>query len=290
VTELAFDRSQGEVGVKVFVFPNYVTLDDLTALRETCYDRHRLMREFDPQIRHNWHNFNHQLNGPTQELLRLLEPEKPPAAPHSDFEQFDFSERIKLWERAAAVLRRIAQELGQSNLKIREIALVETTPGDATEQYHRDGARDDTNPRMIIYGSEVGPGTYFASGECTQMSSTNPAPRNHSAQPGFAAENWTPEYETLVKPEVGKAVLFTGNMCHKREHTNESRWGFLLDLNFEAGPADLEFEAGPADLNFEAGPADLEFEAGPADKDENNPKRQRLTTRHRAHAAARATA
>ena len=33
-----------------------------------------------------------------------------------------------------------------------------------------------------------------------------------------------------VKPDVGKAVIFTGNMCHKRGSHSNSRWGLLFNM------------------------------------------------------------
>lgn len=224
-----FDRAKGENSVYVFEIVNYMAPHDLKTLAKAFVMWQQNDSKFvDVEIRGRltsielknlrklkvgeWGKYSKSLLATT-----TLEP----------------AQRVAQYKEALEIVSRIEKDLDTAGLQIDDIIFVETESGDGSEQYHRDGNRDDTNPRMIIYGSDIGPGTYFANGDCNQESQDDLTTRPPGA-PGFAPRGWRPEREELVKPEIGKAIIFTGNMCHKRETHSESRWGFLLNLEFSS--------------------------------------------------------
>ena len=90
-----------------------------------------------------------------------------------------------------------------------------------SQQWHRDAGATDKTARVIIYGTDNGAATHFASGGCNDG--------HEDGQPGFGQ----PDASTEVKvvPKVGRAVLFTGNMCHKRGDDNAyTRWNIVVDV------------------------------------------------------------
>jgi hypothetical protein len=223
-----FDRASGENGAKVFEFVEYMTSDDLTALAKAFVMKHKFDSPsiMDPKIR----------NDLTSEERSILHKFKVGIAGtystsvYNTISKTDKAQRIVQYREALNIIGRIQNDLKKAELEIDDIVLVETVPGDDSEEYHRDGGRDDTDPRMIIYGSD-GPGTYFADGDCNWESPDVSTPRRPGST-GWAPSGWKPKNELLVQPEIGKAIIFTGNMCHRRETHSKSRWGFLLNLDF----------------------------------------------------------
>ena len=107
---------------------------------------------------------------------------------------------------------------------ISDVVYVETKPGAIEGKYHRDD-HGETDARMLVYGSSEGPGTYFTSGDCV--------PHRQGTKSAVAKDDWEPPEgeEVLINPEVGKAVFFTGNLCHKRgQMIDTPRWTLMFNL------------------------------------------------------------
>ena len=214
--EHVINRSRNEPITTVYEFPSYTNPMNVAALASVCK---RLRDRKTPMLRKLF-PFVAAFDK-TDELPPSIDDTK------SD-DEIDIL-ALDLIERMLSMLR-----LNGFSVSYGDIIFVSTTPGEPSEAYHRDGGADDTTFRMIIYGTDYGPGTYFADGDCNLLSPNDDRVRETTNSTGFAPEGWDPKAESLqevyIKPNGGNAVVFTGNVCHKRESSSNSRWGILINM------------------------------------------------------------
>ena len=215
-------RSDEEPPTAIYTFPKYTDAVDVAALASVC-GRLRDLKASSSTTRY-----------------QALRRDFPFVAPLDQHEMLPPSVENALVDMSDTVVEKLAHDFVQRTLKglkdngfesgFRDIIFVSTTPGDESEQYHRDGGADDNTYRMIIFGTDTGPGTYFAEGACNFVDTSGDRVRDTHNRTGYAPRDWIPIREVYVPANAGSAVLFTGNMCHRREKSPLTRWGILINL------------------------------------------------------------
>jgi hypothetical protein len=222
-------RSEGELSTVVYEFPNYTEPSSVAALALVCkrlrdYKRqdvvkYKLLRNEFPFVVAL--DKDEMLSPSIEDTLTTMTQDATNAL------------AVKLYRNTLAMLysNGFSADVG-------DITFVSTTPGEESEMYHRDGGADDNTFRMIIYGTNYGPGTNFADGDCNLKHYDGDLVRDSTNSTGFAPKDWDPtttgRQEIKIAPNGGNAVLFTGNVCHKRQSSHESRWGILFNLQYDA--------------------------------------------------------
>lgn len=220
-----FSRATSEKDAKVFVFPEYATEEALKAVAYVSYlncntwtQGYRSVLSEEPLnlIAGNFldaHQFRFTLlkfdkpagqDGPTDQEMRIIN--------HAKQFMKQVQGHIKLFNPDGR------------EWSISSVVYGETRPDAIEGKYHRDD-HGETDARMLVYGSSEGPGTYFTSGDCV--------PHREGTRSAVAKDDWEPPEgeEVLINPDVGKAVFFTGNLCHKRgQMTDTPRWHLMFNL------------------------------------------------------------
>lgn len=221
-------RSKDESPAVVYQFKDYTKPVNVAALASVC----ERLREY----KHDNHTSTTEYNAFRRMFPSVAPLDKNEVLPESIGLALKDMTKDDIDEAASELIQYTQVMLGSNGLffEAQDIIFVSTTPRDRSEMYHRDGGANDSTFRLIIYGTNTGPGTYFAEGDCNLVDANSDRIRESYSTTGFAPQGWNPPSENLrevhIEPRAGSAVLFTGNMCHKRESSEDSRWSILINL------------------------------------------------------------